>query len=413
MSFKKRYAYLIVGLTCCLLLYKGWDYRFSGNNIYLKASDLETTSVEQGDLRRKINAYGVFQSKEQRLITASTYSIVDEITLKPGDKVKPSSALMRLENLKLKSQLSEQKSEVTSAKNRLREVELTQDVDILKQESSVADIKAKLEIAELRGNAYSSLSTSGVVSKIDAKIAELNAAQLKKRLDMEKRRLSILNEVHREQRELQLDRINLAEQQFKNLKQQIADLTVKSQLSGVIQQIYVELGQGVTPGDALALVGSTSDLHVELKVPQLNAEFIKEGDRVNLNARSATVEGTVNRVDPVVEEGSVNVYVDVPEDLPSSIRPMQVVDGVIFGEKVKGINFIKRPEYVQPNTSSEVFKLINKALARRVIVQFGSVVNDEIEIISGLELGDQVLKYHPKVPDSVNTIKIVGTKNEQ
>jgi HlyD family secretion protein len=408
---KQKFNRLIYGgiiLTSFVLLFSGWNMGFSGSKEYIDMNDIKIAMVETGEFSKKINGYGSLQSKNQRLITSSTQAIVDEIKLKPGAIVQKDTILLILKNPVLENKMQQALANLHNSKTTKRKIVLEQQREILLQESQLSQLKADTQMANLQVEAQSSLVESGVVSGMDAKRSELKAKQLKEQLSLEKKRLMKLEEVHKEYLRIQDDIIAQMEIQFNAAKSQLEQLVVKAGLKGILQTMSVTLGQSVTMGDKLALVGSTNELIAEIKVPQLQASLVRVGNDVEVDTRHGLVTGQVLRIDPVVVDGAVKVDVQLPKKLSAAIRPMQMVDATIFGKKRSNITSVQKPIGVTQDSQYQIFKLINEHLATRTEVKFGQISNNRIEVISGLNPGDNILIALPAVSADVNQIQLVS-----
>lgn len=403
-----RLIYGGIILTSLALLFSGWSMGFSGAKQYINIDDIKIVRVETGDFSQKINGYGSLQSKNQRLITSSTQAIVDEIKMKPGAIVQNDTILLILKNPLLENKMQQALANLHNSKTTKRKIALEQQREVLLQESQLSQLKADTEMASLQVEAQSSLVESGVVSGMDAKRSKLKEKQLKEQLALENKRLIKLQEVHKEYLTIQDDIIAQMEVQFDAAKYQLDQLVVKAGLNGILQTMSVTLGQSVTMGDKLALVGSINELIAEIKVPQLQASLVRVGNDVEVDTRHGLVAGQVLRIDPVVVDGAVKVDVQLPKTLSAAIRPRQMVDATIFGKNRSNITSVQKPLGVTQGSQNNVFKLINEHVAIRIEVKFGQLSSSHIEVISGLSSGDKIIISSPAIGADVDQIQLVN-----
>jgi len=94
-------------------------------------------------------------------------------------------------------------------------------------------------------------------------------------------------------------------------------------------------------------------------------------------------------------------------ELPKGARPDLSVDGTIEIERLPDVLFVGRPAYGQPNSKVEMFKLVEAGKAAvKVPVQLGRSSVNTIELVSGLQVGDQVILSDTSAWDNVNRIKL-------
>ena len=77
----------------------------------------------------------------------------------------------------------------------------------------------------------------------------------------------------------------------------------------ILTDLPWELGQWVTPGQVLAKVSRPGRLKAVLKVPETQAKDVAIGQAVDVDTRNGIVKGDVLRIDPVVQNGTVDVDV--------------------------------------------------------------------------------------------------------
>ena len=105
------------------------------------------------------------------------------------------------------------------------------------------------------------------------------------------------------------------------------------------------------------------------------------------------VPGHVIRIDPAVENGTVTVDIalgrSIAERGPARILS---VDGTIQMERLENVLYVGRPVQGEPDSKIGLFKLIDSgAAAVRVPVSLGCSSVSTVEIVDGLQIGDQVI----------------------
>jgi len=106
--------------------------------------------------------------------------------------------------------------------------------------------------------------------------------------------------------------------------------------------------------------------------------------------------------------GTVGVDVILEGALPSGARPDLSVDGTIQLERLDNVIYVGRPAFGQENSTVGLFKLTPDGEALRTNVKLGRSSVDKIEIIEGLQPGDQVILSDMSAQDSFDRIRIAG-----
>jgi HlyD family secretion protein len=102
----------------------------------------------------------------------------------------------------------------------------------------------------------------------------------------------------------------------------------------------------------------------------------------------------------------VGVDIQLEGDLPPGARPDLSVDGTITLEKLPDVIKVGRPAFGQENSTVMLFKLDGTGEAHRVQVRLGRTSVNEIEILEGLQPGDQVILSDMSAQDAYDRIRL-------
>jgi len=379
-------------LVIAALAFSAWQFTQASSDVSVSRNELRLAAVQQSDLPFTISGFGKLIAKHKRLLTAPTRATVEEILVLPGTQVTTDTVIMKLSNPDLRLQVNNAEMELARHHASLRELKINQKSEYLAHQSILVQIKADLAAAELKVEAQSGLAKKGIVSSLDFKRSKLAATQFAERLTIEQQRLAHLKSAHQEKIAVQAQ---FAKQLDANLalKQSLqAGLVIHADIEGVLQSMPVTLGQSVAAGEQLALVASNKTMIAQLKVPQGEAQEIAIGHEAVINTRSAFVRGVVNRIDPVITNGSVVIDIDITEALPVNARPELKVEGKIEIGILTNALYIKQPVGVKANSSTQVFTLLaNQQTATLRTMKFGRVIGNNIELLSGASEGEQFI----------------------
>jgi HlyD family secretion protein len=164
----------------------------------------------------------------------------------------------------------------------------------------------------------------------------------------------------------------------------------------VLQQIgdrdILQVGQRVLPSSTLAKVVQPTQLKAEIKVPETQARDIQLQQKATVDTRNGLVAGHVIRIDPAAQNGTVTLDIALDASLPKGARPDMNVEGTIELERLADVLHVGRPIQGQADSNVSLFKLVeNGKEAVRVKVGLGRSSVDKIEVIQGLNVGDQII----------------------
>jgi len=104
-----------------------------------------------------------------------------------------------------------------------------------------------------------------------------------------------------------------------------------------------------------------------------------------VDTRNGVVKGEVSRISPSASQGSVEVDVALPAELPRGARPDLTVEGTIEIEKLQNVLYVGRPRVRSPARRPSCFKLTREGdEAHRVKVKLGRSSVSTVEIVDGL-----------------------------
>ena len=347
--------------------------------------------VTRGPLRRAARGIGTLVPEDIRWIPATTVGRVERIAIRPGSVVAAGSVILELSNPQLEQELGDAVLKLKAAEASLTNLRVQLQNDTLAQEAVTANIEADYKKAALQVEANQQLATKGLVSDMTLKQAKLDADQLSARLTIAQKQLASHAESMQARLAVQNSEVDQTRAVVGLKQRQVNELQVRAGFAGVLQVVPVEVGQQVAPGTNLARVADPSRLKAELKIAETRAKDITPGLPATIDTRIGVVPGKVVRVDPSVQNGTVTVDIIMEGPLPKGVRPDLSVDGTVQLERLADIVKVGRPAFGQEQTAVGLFKLQPNGEATRIQVKLGRTSVNEVEIVSGLNPGDQVI----------------------
>ena len=364
-------------------------------------------TVKRGPMVRQVRGLGTLVPEEFRWLPATTEASVEKILIWPGTKVEPGDVILELTSPELEQSAHEAESKAKAAEAELATEKATLQRELLDQESKATAAHSAYEQARMERQTNDQLAKNGLVAELVYKTSKIKEEECQKSDEIESKRLNFSRDSIEPQlasKQAAVDQAN----QFAKLKlDQVEALHVKAGMSGVLQALPVQVGQRVKPGDNLARVADPSKLKAQIKIAETQAKDIQPNQQATIDTRNGVVKGHVKRIDPAVEQGTVTVDVAFDEELPKGARPDLSVDGTIELERLDNVVFVGRPAFGQENSTVGMFKLVpgsNDAV--RAPVKLGKSSVNTIEILSGLNPGDQVILSDTSAWDSHERIRL-------
>jgi len=364
-------------------------------------------TVKRGPMVRQVRGLGTLVPEEFRWLPATTEASVEKILIWPGTKVESGDVILELSSPELEQSAHDAELQAKAAEADMATIRATLQRELLDQESKTTAAHAAYEQAKMESQTNDQLAKNGLVAELVYKTSKIKEEEAKKSDEIEQKRLEFSRNSIEPQLAAKQAAADQATQLAKLKLDQVEKLHVKAGMAGVLQALPVQVGQRVKPGDNLARVADPSKLKAQVKIAETQAKDIQPNQSATIDTRNGVVKGHVKRVDPAVEQGTVTVDVAFDEELPKGARPDLSVDGTIELERLDNVVFVGRPAFGQENNTVGMFKLVpgsNEAV--RTPVKLGKSSVNTIEIMSGLNPGDQVILSDTSAWDSHERIRL-------
>lgn len=406
---RKRQIVIASAVVVVVLLLTAFVYRLKPAAPTVERGTVWTDSVKRGSMLRQVRGIGsLVPSQESVLqIPAQTEATVVRIRMLPGSNVKAASILMEMSNPQVEQEAVDAHLQWKQAEAEYQSQRMKLESDFMSQKAGAATVTADYNQAQLQAQTDKSLYDLGVISGLAYKASKGKADELTTRNSLADQSLDSTQKAIDAQ---------LAEQQAKvdqmrvlaELKQKQLDaLKVRAGIDGVLTEMPLHVGEHVLPGAMLAKVVQPNHLMAELKIAETQARDVQIGEPSSVDTHNGLVAGTVERVDPAVQNGTVTVDVKLTGDLPKGARPDLSVDGTVDLERLDNILYVGRPAFEQDNSTITLFKLEPDGHdAIRVPVKVGKSSVNSIQVIEGLHEGDTVVLSDMSRWDNTERIRL-------
>lgn len=182
-----------------------------------------------------------------------------------------------------------------------------------------------------------------------------------------------------------------------NLAQQnLADCDIKSPMDGVVGRVDVAVGDTTSTQNPVAVINNTADLEVEVKVSEADVSSVQAGSAVKVQIKAISDEpltGTIKSV-ASIPDSTTRTY---PVKVSLSNNPQAQVKSGMFAEVMLGTQYragvvsIPMVAVLPKNGENTVFVIDGENHAQAVVVKTGLNDGTNIEITSGLQVGQKVV----------------------
>src|ERR687897_649522 len=364
-------------------------------------------TVKRGPMVRQVRGLGPLVPEDTRWLPATTEGRVERILLRPGAHVTANSVILELSNPQVEQEAINARLALQAAEANLANQRVQLQNELLTQQAGAATVSADFTQARLQAEVNEELAKQQLISELVRKQSQVRAEELKTRNDIEEQRLSTARESIEARIRVQQAAVDQARAVMALYNSRLEALKVRPGFAGVLQQVPVEVGQRVAPGQNLARVADPGRLKAELRIAETQAKDIEIGQPAQIDTRNGIIPGRVSRKDPAAVNGTVTVDVALTGALPRGAVPDLSVDGTIELERLENVLYVGRPAFGQEQSTVGLFKLTDESgEAARVQVKLGKSSVNTIEIVSGLNVNDQVVLSDMSAWDAFDRVRL-------
>ena len=186
------------------------------------------------------------------------------------------------------------------------------------------------------------------------------------------------------------NQIASTEAQKKVVEEQAAEGAILAPISGKVLQVPQTKGAVIMPGETVALVGG-GGFYLRLAVPERFATSLKQGAPIHIETTGGNTEGRLAKIYPLIQGGRVTADVSV-DHMPDNFVNARVLVRLPVGTRqalmvpASAVTEVSGVDYVTIQRGGQTQQ-------RSVVPGTHETVNgtDMVEILTGLEAGDQVV----------------------
>ena len=351
-------------------------------------------TVQHGTMVRQVRGPGTLVPEQMRWVTALTAGRVEQIVVLPGIDIDENTVIIRMSNPDVDVALLQAQQALNTAEATLIQTRSNLETQRLTQAGLLAQLRTQLQNA-LRDHATNQRlydTNPELVAATELARTRDAVGDLEERVQLEEVQAQLLEVSAVDQVEAQQVNIESLTDIVDFQRNRVTSMEVTAGVSGVLAELPLDEGQWVQSGETLARVVQPGRLKAEVRIPQTQAQDITAGQIAYIDTRNDTIIGTVVRIDPSVQNGTVTIDVALPADLPRSARSDMSIDGNVEIQRLDDVTYVGRPAYGQANQRVGMFKVVEDGqFAERVNVTLGASSVNEIQVTEGLQEGDIVI----------------------
>jgi HlyD family secretion protein len=375
------------GVLACALLITTL-LRLAGTLGSISRSRLTFATVERGAFVSDVAAEGQVIAAVSPTLYAGSAGTVS-LKVHAGDAVSRGQIVAVIDSPELTARLAQEEATLQSLRN-------DQERARLDAERSLRQAKAawqQAQVDETTALRESDRSRKAYEAGAYPEVQMLRAqdAVQKARFALEQAKESYDSQPGENRFALETARQAFARQQYlvADLTRQAGALSVRAPVDGQVGQVLVADRASVIRDTPLISVVDLSALQVEIKVPEYLARELKAGMHADLEGQGRRLSGTLAALSPQVIAGQVGARVTFDGGTPAGLRQSERLSVTIVIDRRSGVLRVERGPFVEQE-GGYVY-VVHGNVAERHPVRLGAVSVSQVEILSGLSAGEQIV----------------------
>ncbi len=380
-----RVALPIAGLAVVLALLPGWIQPS------VSRARIRTAVVTLGSLEAVVQASGTVVPDIERVLASPVEARLLRVLKRAGMPVSAGDPVSELDLAESELAWDRLVTDVRVTDNRVSQARMALARALSDLDGRIERTVLSLQMLTARADGQEQLFAQGLASQQSAQEARLAArqaaielAQLRREREHAERAAALESEG------LALQRAALGKQAAQ--ARRLLDLgTTRSDRAGVVTWVVSQEGSLVRQGDVVARIADLSSFRVDASVSDVHAARIRTGAQVIVSVNDdVRLDGAITQVAPSVDGGVVRFEVGLRERSHPLLRPDLRVDVLVITDRKASTLKVRQGPFDDASGSAQAF-VIRGTRAIRTSVRFGLRGSEEVEVLSGLGEGDEVV----------------------
>lgn len=387
----KRRLYLILGSVFAAS--SAWlMFHYSSSTLHVEKKGLSLATVARGRFNDYVSVEGTVVPISVVQISPEEGGIVMEKVVEEGAHVQAGDVLVRLSNANLDLQILNAESELAEKQDMLRNTQLS--IEQAHLNNSNEELQLAQEVIRQKRNAaqQEALYKERLNAREEYLKAQEDYSLAQKRHALVLKRLQKDTQLRQAQMAQMADNLENMRKNLVLVRQRKDKLNVRSQISGEVGALNVEVGQSIAPGTKIGQINNLSDYKIEAKIDEHYIERIHTGVQATFEQGGKRYLLRVKKIFPEVHEGRFKVELTFTGKHPDKMRAGQTYYlDLQFGESTQAV-LIPKGTFYSVTDGKWIFVLDkNGNRAYRRNIRIGRQNPQYYEVIEGLEAGEQVI----------------------
>jgi membrane fusion protein (multidrug efflux system) len=186
-----------------------------------------------------------------------------------------------------------------------------------------------------------------------------------------------------------------SEAQLKEVQARLDRTRILSPITGILNDLPIEEGEYVQVGAAVAEVVETNPVKVVVQVPERDVPFLAVGRKAevlaDIKGREQSAAGTITFISELADPQTRSTRMEITvQNKDGLLRSGQIVRARLTRQVLENVIMIPLLAVI-PMEDGKAAYVVESGLAQRRDVTLGVIKGDRVQVIKGLQPGDQLI----------------------
>ena len=372
----------------------------------VKRRDLVLSTVDKGTIEVSVSASGKVVPAFEEVINSPIHSRIVEVYRKGGDSVDVGTPILKLDLQSTETAYKKLLDQEQMKRYQLEQLRINNETQLsnMAMNIKVNAMEMSRKEVELRNERYVDSIGSGTTDKV--RQAEL--AYNRGVLELEQLRQQYENEKKVKDAELKVKELEFTifTRELAEMKRTLDDAQIRSPRKATLTFVETQVGTQISQGQQIAIISDLSHFKVEGEIADTYGDRVTAGGKVIVKIGSDKLEGVVSSVTPLSKNGVISFTVQLANDSHKRLRSGLKTDVYVMNAVKEDVMRIANASYYVGRGDYELFVLDSEDEIVKRKVKLGDSNFEYVEVVSGLQPGDQVVVSDMSSYKNKNKLKV-------
>lgn len=369
-----------------------WAAPKAGRALNVKGENIHIAKVTQGVFEDFTPLRGQVMPLRTVYLDSIEGGRIEKVHLEDGAEVSLGQAIVDISNTHLQLDSISQEAQVSEQINNMQTQELNLVRNELEHKRNLNELQYQIKTLQRKAQRIAPLSAKGniAIAEVDGVQDELDYLRNKQILIVEARAAD--KALQQAQMKQLADSVNILKANLQFARENLEALKVKSPIAGRLTAFNVEVGQSLKPGERFGQIDDPLHFKLMSQVDEFYMSRVVIGQSAEMIFEGKTYLLKIKKIYPQVKDGQFRVDFVFHHDQPQHLsRGQSMQMRLQLGEDIPARLIANGPFY-QETGGHWIFVLsADQKTALRRSVRLGRRNNNVIEVLEGLNIGEQVV----------------------